>query len=148
MLLSEVSDAPYEGRFQQSTSGGISQTLIHLLIFLILSFRRVLFVMGFLLGIFPASIHLIHLLEVLYNLSIWPDMIYIYATLRPHYPREKDLVTFVQEAGWAPESVWTVAENLAYPGIRSPNRPAHSESLYRLSPHSPDLIYKFCFILD
>jgi hypothetical protein len=35
--------------------------------------------------------------------------------------------------GWvAPEPVWTGAENLAPTGIRSPDRPARSESLYRL----------------
>ena len=44
----------------------------------------------------------------------------------------KDHVPIVQEAGWAPESVWTGAENLAPSGIRSPVRPARSQSLYRL----------------
>jgi hypothetical protein len=44
-----------------------------------------------------------------------------------------DLVPIVQEAGWAPGQVWTGAENLASAGIRSPDRPARSESLYRLS---------------
>ena len=39
----------------------------------------------------------------------------------------------VQEAGWAPGPDWTVAENLAPTGIRSPDRPARSESLHRLS---------------
>ena len=34
--------------------------------------------------------------------------------------------------GWAPGPVWTGAENLAPTGIRSPDRPAHSQSLYRL----------------
>ena len=46
---------------------------------------------------------------------------------------EKDQVPIVQEAGWAPGSVWTGAENLAPTGIRSPDRPACSQSLYRLS---------------
>jgi len=32
------------------------------------------------------------------------------ATLRPLYPRERDPVPIVQEAGWAPGSVWTDAE--------------------------------------
>jgi hypothetical protein len=45
----------------------------------------------------------------------------------------KDPVPTVQEAGWAPGPVWTGAENLASPGIRSPDRPACSQSLYRLS---------------
>ena len=41
----------------------------------------------------------------------------------------------VQEAGWAPGLFWTDTENLAPSptGIRSPDRPARSESLYRLS---------------
>jgi len=34
-------------------------------------------------------------------------------------------------AGWAPGPVWTGAENLAPSGIRSPDRPARSKSLYR-----------------
>ena len=42
-------------------------------------------------------------------------------------------VPIVQEVGWAPGSVWTGAENLAPTGIRSPDRPARSQSLYRLS---------------
>ena len=45
----------------------------------------------------------------------------------------KDLVPIVQEAGWAPGPVWTGAENLAPTRIQSPDRPAHSQSLYRLS---------------
>ena len=50
----------------------------------------------------------------------------------------KDPVPIVQEDGWAPGLVWTGAENLAPTGIRSPDRPAHSQSLYRLrylAPH-------------
>ena len=56
---------------------------------------------------------------------------------QPHAPAasvpDKYPVPFVQQAGWAPGSVWTGAENLASTGIRSPNRPARSQSLYRLS---------------
>ena len=33
-------------------------------------------------------------------------------------------VPIVQEAWWVPGLVWTGAENLAPPGIRSPDRPA------------------------
>ena len=44
----------------------------------------------------------------------------------------KNPVPIVQEAGWPPGQVWTGAENLAPTGIRSPNRPARSQSLYRL----------------
>jgi hypothetical protein len=45
----------------------------------------------------------------------------------------KDPVPIVQEAGWASGLVWTCAKNLAPTGIRSPDRPARSQSLYRLS---------------
>jgi len=45
-------------------------------------------------------------------------------------PPGKDPVLIVQEAGWAPGLVWTGAENLAPTGIRSPDRPARSQSLY------------------
>ena len=45
----------------------------------------------------------------------------------------KDPVSLVQKAGWAPGPVWTGAENLSPTGIRSPDRAARSESLYRLS---------------
>ena len=49
----------------------------------------------------------------------------------------KDPVPVVQEAGWAPGQVWTGAENLVPTGILSPDRPASSESLYRLSYRGP-----------
>jgi len=48
------------------------------------------------------------------------------------YPR-KDPVTIVQETVWAPGPVSTRAGNLAPTGIRSPDFPASSQSLYRLS---------------
>ena len=51
---------------------------------------------------------------------------------RPHLTPRKDPVPVVQEAGWASEPVWTGAENLAPTGIRSPDRPARRQSLYRL----------------
>jgi hypothetical protein len=48
------------------------------------------------------------------------------------YPHGKDQASIVQEAGYAPRPVWKVAENLAPTGIRSPDHPARSQSLYRL----------------
>ena len=63
-------------------------------------------------------------------------------TPRPLYPRERDPVPIVQEVGWAPEPVWTGAENLAPTVIRSPDRPARSESLYRLSYPGPSTLNK------
>jgi hypothetical protein len=41
----------------------------------------------------------------------------------------KDPVPIVQEVGWALGPVWTCAKNLAPTGIRSPDRPARSQSL-------------------
>ena len=54
------------------------------------------------------------------------------ASRRGRFNRGKDPVPIVQEAGWAPEPVWTAVENLTPTGIRSPDRPARSQSLYRL----------------
>jgi hypothetical protein len=54
------------------------------------------------------------------------------ATLLPLYPRERDPVLIVREAGWVKGSVWTDSKIIAFTGIRSPDRPARSESLYRL----------------
>jgi hypothetical protein len=53
-------------------------------------------------------------------------------TPRPHFIPGKDSVPIVQEAGWVPWPVWTGVENLFPTGIRSPDRPAHSQSLYWL----------------
>jgi len=55
------------------------------------------------------------------------------STPRPQFTPGKDPVPILQEAGWAPGPAWTGAENLASTGIRSPDRPARSQSLYRLS---------------
>jgi hypothetical protein len=49
----------------------------------------------------------------------------------------KDPVPIVQEAGWATGPVWTCMKNLAPTGIRSPDRPACSQSLYGLSYLAP-----------
>ena len=53
--------------------------------------------------------------------------------LKPRFTPGKDLVPIVQEARWAPGLVWTGMENLAPHWVRSPDRPARSESLYQLS---------------
>ena len=62
-------------------------------------------------------------------------------TPRPPNP-DKDPVPIVQDAVWAPRSVWAGAENLVPTGIRSLDRPASSESLYRLSYPGPYLKVK------
>jgi hypothetical protein len=69
-------------------------------------------------------------------------------THRPLFTPMKDPVPIVQEAGWFPGPVWTGAENLAPTGIWSPDRPAHSQSLYRLRypVHRPIYIYIYIYI--
>ena len=52
---------------------------------------------------------------------------------RPLFTCGKDPVPIVQEAGWAQGPVWAGAENLTPTGIRSPDGPASSQWLYRLS---------------
>ena len=58
-----------------------------------------------------------------------------------------DPVPIVQDTGWAPGPVWTGAENLASTGIRSPDRPARSESLYRLRYSGPDVTLIFEYVV-
>jgi hypothetical protein len=54
-------------------------------------------------------------------------------TTRPLFTPVKNPVAIVQFAGWAPGPVWTDVENIDPTGIQSSDRPAHSQSLYRLS---------------
>jgi hypothetical protein len=69
-------------------------------------------------------------------------------TPRPHLTPRKDPVAILQEAGWASGPVWRGAENLAPNGIRSPDRPARRQSLYRLSyPAAEDFIRNIIIIL-
>ena len=53
-------------------------------------------------------------------------------TPRPYFTPGKGTVPIVQEDGWAPGPVWT-GGNSRPTGIRSPDRPARSQSLYQLS---------------
>jgi hypothetical protein len=52
---------------------------------------------------------------------------------RPYFTPRNDPVPIVQEAGWGPGPVWAGVENLVSTGIRFPDLPARSQSLYRLS---------------
>jgi len=64
-----------------------------------------------------------------------------WSTPRPsRFTPGKDPVPIAQEAGWAPGPVWTGAENLAPTGIRSPDRPSCSKSLYRLRSEHQDAL--------
>jgi hypothetical protein len=60
------------------------------------------------------------------------------STPRPYFTPGKDPIPIVQEVGWAPDLVWTGGKSRPT-GIRSPDRPSRSQSLYRLSypAHSP-----------
>jgi hypothetical protein len=57
--------------------------------------------------------------------------------------QEIDLKLTVQEAGWDPPPIWTVAENLAPTKIDSPDRLASSESQYRL--RYPGLLFSVLY---
>ena len=52
------------------------------------------------------------------------------ASCTDHFTPRRDLASIVQETGWAPGQVWTGAEDVACTGTRTPDRPAHRESLY------------------
>ena len=63
------------------------------------------------------------------------------STPRPHFTPGKDLVPIVQEAGWASGPVWTGGKSRPHRDS-IPDRPAHSQSLYRLS-YPTHYIYKY-----
>jgi hypothetical protein len=74
-------------------------------------------------------------------------------TPRPLSTPGKDPVPTVREAGLALGLAWTGADNLTLTGIRSPDRPARNQSLYRLSyPAQPKhvavdiLLYTYCAV--
>ena len=54
------------------------------------------------------------------------------STPRPHYTPGKDLLPILQEAGWSPGPVWTGGKSRPNRDL-IPDRPARSQSLYRLS---------------
>ena len=54
------------------------------------------------------------------------------STPRPHFTPGKDPVPMLQEAGWAPGPVCMVGKSRPHRDS-IPDRPAHSQSLYRLS---------------
>ena len=53
------------------------------------------------------------------------------STPRQHFTPGKDPVPIVQEAGWVPEPVWTGGKSRPHRDS-IPDRPGHSQSLYRL----------------
>ena len=54
------------------------------------------------------------------------------STPRPHFTPGKDPVPILEEAGWAPGPVWTGRKSRPHRDS-IPDRPARSQSLYRLS---------------
>ena len=65
-------------------------------------------------------------------------------------PAGRDQVPVVQEVWWTPQPVWTSAVNLDRTRIRSLERPARSETLYRVSypgPHESSVVNVFSVTL-
>ena len=54
------------------------------------------------------------------------------STPRPHFTPGKEPIPILQEAGWAPGPVWTGGKSRPHRDS-IPDRPARSQSLYRLS---------------
>ena len=65
----------------------------------------------------------------------------------PLFTTGKEPVPIVQEAGWAPGPIWTGAENLAPTGIRSPDRPTLSQSLYQLRYPAHGICFFVCLLI-
>ena len=51
------------------------------------------------------------------------------STPRPHFTPGEDPVSIVQEAGWAPEPIWTGGKSRPHRDS-IPDRPAHSQSTW------------------
>ena len=66
------------------------------------------------------------------------------STSRPHFTPGKDPVPILQESGWAPGPVWTCGKSRPHRDS-IPDRPASSQSVYRLS--YPAHIYIYVCIL-
>jgi len=62
------------------------------------------------------------------------------STFRPHFTPGKDSVPILQEAGWAPGPVWTGVKSRPHRDSIL-DRPARSQSLYRLSYPGHSFVY-------
>jgi hypothetical protein len=65
---------------------------------------------------------------------------------RPLFTPGKDPVPIIREAGWTPGGGGGGGGDLAPIGIRSPYRPARSQSLYRLSYPGPRVSFTFLLL--
>jgi len=68
------------------------------------------------------------------------------STPRPHFTPGKDLVPILQEAGWVPGLVWTGGKSRPHRDSIT-DRPALSQSLYRLSYRTHKTVYMLVEIL-
>ena len=69
------------------------------------------------------------------------------STPRPHFTFGKDPVPILQAAGWAPGPVWTAGKSRPH-RHSIPDRPARSQSLYRLSYRGPPYsLLKYYFLI-
>ena len=66
------------------------------------------------------------------------------STPRPHFTPGKDPVPILQEVGWAPGPVWTGGKSRPHRDS-IPDRPARSQSLYRLNYQAQSEISKFVY---
>ena len=66
------------------------------------------------------------------------------STPRPHFTPGKDPVPILQEARWAPGPVWTGGKSRPHRDS-IPDRPARSQSLYRLS-YAPPPTHTYIYI--
>jgi len=67
------------------------------------------------------------------------------STPRPHFTPGKDPVPILQEAGWVPGPVWKFGRSRLHRDS-IPDRPARSQSLYRLSYRAHIIKVKFIYI--
>ena len=67
------------------------------------------------------------------------------STPRPHFTPRKDPVPIIQEAGWTPEPVWTGGKSRPHRDS-IPDRPARSQSLYRLSCSAHIFMYACMYV--
>ena len=68
------------------------------------------------------------------------------STPRPHSTPRKDAIPILQEAGWAPGLVWTAGKSRPHRDLIL-DRPARSQSLYRLSYRAHWLCWYLNFIV-
>ena len=67
------------------------------------------------------------------------------STLRPHLTPGKGPVPILQDAGWVPGPVWTGGKSRPHQDS-IPDRPAHSQSLYRPSYPAHSYIYMHIYV--